>query len=592
MFSWPPFVRRSLPRLPIIGQDTENLRVEQVLAIFRLILSLTCLAAWLFFPVRSALQYQVGLALLIGYNACGIVFLAWLALRRKVGDPFVLCAKVNDLAWPSLLCMVADAPYWPFYVLFIFAIIAAAFRSGFFETLAAAVLGVIVLLLHAALSWHGPEVFRASFRGSDEPALLAIRCVFLLAGGILLGVLGEGEKGLRAEIALTNRLLSLARGGDRFSSVLRDVLTELGRIFQGTAVYEVVAQSSTGRAYRWEVPSLVRPSIHNTELNSAEKTSSLMSAYPSAFYMERNGTVHTCSMTAIDEEGRRLAAAQTVELKMPLPEAESVLVVGHDMGRDWSGRFVLVNPRLGRRPEPQLRFVQEVMRQIGPALYSVYLLWGFRRRAGATERARVARELHDTTIQSLIGIEMQVDVLRRRSNDGHLASELERIQELLRQEVLNLRELMQAMRPVDVSPHQFLDFIADLVERFSRDTGISVRFISELQEVTLPAGTCRELVRIVQEGLVNIRKHSGAQSAVVHFGSQDGLWKLVINDDGKGFPFAGRLTLTELDAIRRGPAVIKERVRAIGGDMMMESTPGHGSRLEITIPQKGYESYG
>jgi signal transduction histidine kinase len=232
------------------------------------------------------------------------------------------------------------------------------------------------------------------------------------------------------------------------------------------------------------------------------------------------------------------------------------------------------------------------MRQVAPALYSVYLLWGFRTRAGATERARVARELHDTTIQSLISIEMQVDVLRRRSSEPPLTAELERIQSLLRHEVLNLRELMQAMRPVDIGPHQLLDFIADLVERFSRDTGIAVRFISELQEVTLPAATCRELVRIVQESLVNIRKHSAAQSAVVHFGSQDGLWKLVINDDGNGFPFAGRLTLADLDANRRGPAVIKERIRAIGGDLVVESTPGHGSRLEITIPQKGYESYG
>jgi signal transduction histidine kinase len=70
------------------------------------------------------------------------------------------------------------------------------------------------------------------------------------------------------------------------------------------------------------------------------------------------------------------------------------------------------------------------------------------------------------------------------------------------------------------------------------------------------------------------------------------LWKLVIDDDGHGFPFAGRFTLTELDEYRRGPTVIKERVRAIGGDLVIESTPGHGSRLEITIPQKGYESYG
>ena len=65
------------------------------------------------------------------------------------------------------------------------------------------------------------------------------------------------------------------------------------------------------------------------------------------------------------------------------------------------------------------------MRQVAPALYSVYLFRGFRSRAGATERARVARELHDTTIQSLISIEMQVDVLRRQANgDSQLTSEL------------------------------------------------------------------------------------------------------------------------------------------------------------------------
>ena len=59
---------------------------------------------------------------------------------------------------------------------------------------------------------------------------------------------------------------------------------------------------------------------------------------------------------------------------------------------------------------------------------------------------------------------------------------------------------------------------------------------------------------------------------MVHFGSQNGSWKLVIDDDGKGFPFTGRFTLTELDDFRRGPTVIKERVRTVGGDMVTEST--------------------
>jgi signal transduction histidine kinase len=204
----------------------------------------------------------------------------------------------------------------------------------------------------------------------------------------------------------------------------------------------------------------------------------------------------------------------------------------------------------------------------------------------------VARELHDTAIQSLISIEMQIDVLRRRVNGQPQSEELGHIQKLLREEVLNLRELMQSMKPVEIGPHQFLDFLAQLVERFRSDTGVDARFVSELEEVTLPSSACRELARVVQEGLVNVRKHSGASSVYVRFGAQNGLWKLVIDDDGRGFQFTGRLTLTELDDLHRGPAVIKERVRAIGGDLVIESSPGHGSRLEITVPQKGYEFYG
>jgi len=280
-------------------------------------------------------------------------------------------------------------------------------------------------------------------------------------------------------------------------------------------------------------------------------------------------------------------------LKMLVPDAESLLVIGNEMGGDWKGKLVVTNAKVGRRWERELRFAQSILRQVAPALYSVYVFRQFRSRAGAIERARVARELHDTAIQSLISIEMQIDVLRRRAmTDPELVPEMEHIQSLLRQEVLNLRELMQTMRPVEIGPHQFLDFIAQLVERFSRDTGVEARFVSELNEVTMPPATCRELARVVQEGLVNIRKHSGAHSAVVTFGTQNGCWKLVINDDGCGFPFAGRFGLSELDDFRRGPTVIKERVRSVGGNLQIESTPGRGSRLEITVPQKGYESYG
>ena len=101
----------------------------------------------------------------------------------------------------------------------------------------------------------------------------------------------------------------------------------------------------------------------------------------------------------------------------------------------------------------------------------------------------------------------------------------------------------------------------------------------------LPPRVCRELARIVQEALVNVRKHSSARNVLVRFGWEDGHWRLVVDDDGRGFPFSGRLTQADLDSARRGPLVIKERVRSIGGQLTVESTPGGGARLEITLPQ-------
>jgi len=72
----------------------------------------------------------------------------------------------------------------------------------------------------------------------------------------------------------------------------------------------------------------------------------------------------------------------------------------------------------------------------------------------------------------------------------------------------------------------------------------------------------------------------------VQFGLDDGHWSLVVEDDGEGFPFVGRLRLADLDASGRGPSIIRERVHAIGGELIVSSTPGQGSRLEVQVPQE------
>jgi protein-histidine pros-kinase len=96
---------------------------------------------------------------------------------------------------------------------------------------------------------------------------------------------------------------------------------------------------------------------------------------------------------------------------------------------------------------------------------------------------------------------------------------------------------------------------------------------------------CRELARIAQEALVNVRKHSGAKQVRVQLLETNGVWELIIEDDGEGFPFAGRVSQFELDSAGRAPAIIRERVRLIQGELTIESKPGHGARVEVRVPQ-------
>jgi signal transduction histidine kinase len=245
----------------------------------------------------------------------------------------------------------------------------------------------------------------------------------------------------------------------------------------------------------------------------------------------------------------------------------------------------LIDPDFSAGVKEELRFLQELVRQIAPAIYNVYLLRRLRQRAGAAERARLVRELHDGAVQSLIGVEMQVDVLRRSVLSVAVTKELERIQGLLREEVLKLRELMQEMKSTEVDARKLPGFLRDTVQRFQRETGISTHFTMDGGEVVLTQSVCRELARIAQEALVNVRKHSGAKQVLVQLVQEDGGWQLAVEDNGIGFSFSGRIAHAEMDATGRAPAIIRERVRLIQGDLTIESNPGRGARVEVYVPE-------
>lgn len=586
---------RFLRRLsPGFSRDEEQ-RIERALATARVIVALTSLVAVQVDPTDPSKYRHAAYLILVGYTAWSAMISA--GLRWRTAHPlFVRVIHLADVLWPSLLCLFTDGADSPFFILYLFALLSAAFRWGLWETAMTSVASIGVLGLESLMLVKGPGTWRDLEAGELEVNKFIIRCVFLFLAGLMIGYLAESEKELRAENALITRMISRVRVDFGLSASLSSVITGMSDVFRGDRAVMIARDINSDRFFLWQTqPDSADSRAYVRDLAPPEAKRFLPINAPAAFYVARpNSSIAGPQYAAIDSDGTRLRGEPPVPLDIPDETSKSILSLVFNFGQDWAGRVIVLNPKLSRDIVSELRFAQTAVRQVGPALYSVYLLRRLRTRAGAIERARVARELHDGAIQSLIAVEMQVDVLRRQAagDSARLAAELARVQHLLQQEVINLRELMQQMRPIDMGPQQFLDYLAEYIDRFRRDTGIHVQFVTDLQEVTLSPRLCRELARVVQEGLINIRKHSGARSALVRFASENGHWMLMIDDDGKGFDFTGRRNMAELDNIRRGPATIKERVRSIGGELIIQSNPGEGSRLEIKLPKKGHAIYG
>jgi signal transduction histidine kinase len=140
------------------------------------------------------------------------------------------------------------------------------------------------------------------------------------------------------------------------------------------------------------------------------------------------------------------------------------------------------------------------------------------------------------------------------------------------------------MKPVEVDSSDLVTSVRRIVEYFQKDTAISARFVSAQSEVRLPPETGHELLQILREALHNVQKHSKASRVVVALEHAGKNVEISVDDDGTGFAFSGSFSLDELDLLRLGPQSIKRRIRSLGGDLLIESRPGHGAGLKIRVP--------
>jgi PAS domain S-box-containing protein len=202
------------------------------------------------------------------------------------------------------------------------------------------------------------------------------------------------------------------------------------------------------------------------------------------------------------------------------------------------------------------------------------------------ERRRLARELHDDTIQQLVAISHRLQRLTSVVS-GQLPEDFNsRVSELVglaNQAIINVRRFIQDLRPAVLDDMGLIPTLNWFTAKLAKENGVATEIHITGQANRLPPDMELGIFRIVQEGLKNIYKHAGASHSEIYLEFAEHKVKIAIIDDGKGFNVPSMLT-DFLEDGKLGLVGILDRVHGLNGSLNIESSSAKGTSITIEIP--------
>jgi two-component system sensor histidine kinase DegS len=216
-------------------------------------------------------------------------------------------------------------------------------------------------------------------------------------------------------------------------------------------------------------------------------------------------------------------------------------------------------------------------------LLSMTQVWALE--AQEEERRRLAREIHDGPAQVLANATFQLEYCNRllERDPARLKDELVRLGGDLREGLAEVRYFIFDLRPGPLAELGLSATLQRYAENFQSRSGIEVELDLDFEPVRLSPTKEVAVFRILQEGLQNVRKHSGATHASVSLRVRpDGL-VVSVKDDGVGFDSSQR---AESGGRHFGLSSMEERARLIGAELRVNSKPGQGTSVVLRVPSE------
>jgi signal transduction histidine kinase len=198
------------------------------------------------------------------------------------------------------------------------------------------------------------------------------------------------------------------------------------------------------------------------------------------------------------------------------------------------------------------------------------------------ERHRLARELHDDTIQSLIALKQRVQLAQMNQKNGATVKSFEELEELTEMTIDNLRRVTRALRPIYLEDLGLLAALEMLTREVTQVTGIEVDFNISGPEKRLAPKVELALYRIVQEALSNVARHADASRASVNVSFTPEAVTLEVVDNGQGFEVP-RSPAEFAPGGHYGLLGLFERAELIDADLRIESKIGQGTRVAVKL---------
>jgi len=250
------------------------------------------------------------------------------------------------------------------------------------------------------------------------------------------------------------------------------------------------------------------------------------------------------------------------------------------------GILTIYAKRPHRFSEMDRELLALVGHQIGVAVENAQLYARTRELAVLEERGLIAQEIHDGIAQSLAYLNLEtkrLEELLATKNKKQALSQLDHIREVIKDTYEDVRELLVDFRTKFKEGEGLVEVLSRYIKDFGQRTGIQADLVNSDSALALSSAAQVQVFRMTQEALSNVQKHASAQRVTVSLSATSALLEIKIQDDGRGFDTQ---ELSSKVNLHLGLEIMRERAANLYGDLRLESQPGRGTTLHITIPLK------